>query len=366
MSVRLLVRNQWLIVKTILILLLLIAFLQLLLHHETSGVSTIFRQPESVQASLHCYGETPCFEKLRTFPRSEIETLAGLCHDKASTNEPTTEVRIVGVTAQFNKPQSYYERALRTHLQHSVIHNSKVHILSTKIVDHLWNKPAFILQLLLSEMEKPEDERAQWLFWFDRDTIIIDTCRSLNTFLPPLGVARHESEERDDEQAAEDRSQYIHLVATKDWNGLNNGIFLLRVHHWSIDLFSAIMALRYYRPDEKLPFTEQSAMGILLEEPRFQQNVTWVPQWWFNAYPPGEKDFEGNATAPRNEYQARKGDFLVHFAGRGDRDKVMEPWLANAESIGGEWELEPQLRDIDAEIREFWDTESPDRRDLGS
>ncbi|PNH37521.1 hypothetical protein VD0004_g9269 [Verticillium dahliae] len=86
----------------------------------------------------------------------------------------------------------------------------------------------------------------------------------------------------------QDIADNIYLLATKDWNGLNNGVFLVRINRWSIDLFSAILALRHYWPDADLPFTEQSAMELLLHEAPFNENVIWVPHWWFNAYGRGK------------------------------------------------------------------------------
>ncbi|EEY23559.1 galactosyl transferase GMA12/MNN10 family protein [Verticillium alfalfae VaMs.102] len=178
-------------------------------------------------------------------------------------------------------------------------------------------------------MEKPEVERLEWLFWVDRDTIILDTCRSPLGFLPiPMQQINGSDTQRDP-------AENINLLATKDWNGLNNGVFLMRVNRWSVDLFSAILALRHYRPDADLPFTEQSAMELLLNEAPFNKNVIWVPQWWFNAYGRGKdkEDFKPLTTDPNSQqYHARRGDFLVHFAGTGYRDQAMAPWLDHAEN----------------------------------
>ncbi|GKT93051.1 galactosyl transferase gma12 mnn10 family protein [Colletotrichum tofieldiae] len=202
-------------------------------------------------------------------------------------------------------------------------------------------------------MAKPSQERAEWIFWVDRDTIILDQCRPVSSFLPSQTVTAGEEDERN---APADEVQ---LLATKDWNGLNNGVFLLRVGQWAIELFGAILAFRYYRPDVNLPFTEQSAMEFLIKEPKFTKGVRFVPQPWFNAYPGSNAstflergDEEGLA-----DYQARRGDFLIHFAGVGDKGKEMGGWLDMLRENGSSLvaETERTQRNATPGIEGFWE-----------
>lgn len=60
--------------------------------------------------------------------------------------------------------------------------------------------------------------------------------------------------------------EHIHLLATNDRNGLNNGVFMLRVNDWALKLFSYAISLTHYRPEVKLRYTEQSAMEEILKE----------------------------------------------------------------------------------------------------
>ncbi|KAH8663810.1 galactosyl transferase GMA12/MNN10 family-domain-containing protein [Ilyonectria robusta] len=303
--------------------------------------------------ALHCHGALDCFPSSLNFPRFNWEETSQFCRD---THPDLAESRplMATITAQFGNPQLHYQRALGTHMMNAKVQQNDIHLLATKIVDDLWNKPAFILEILLDEMTKPENERLQWLFWFDRDTIILDSCRSPLDFLPSSLRHANERTKPNDKDGSDQDTQQIQLLVTKDWNGLNNGVFLLRVSRWSVDLFTAILAFRHYRPDVELKFTEQSAMALLLEEPQFRDNTVWVPQWWFNAYPRAKEDF-----SPRNgsakEYHARRGDFLVHFAGLGNRGEAMAPWLDVAETAMSAWALEPNERDLDSEIRVFWE-----------
>lgn len=178
-------------------------------------------------------------------------------------------------------------------------------------------------------MRKPKKDRLHWLLWVDRDTIVLNPCVPVQAFLPP-------EEETD-----------VHMIVTKDWNGLNNGVFLVRVNQWSIELFSNILGFRYYRPGVELRFTEQSAMEKLLEEDKFKSNTVYVPQRWFNAY-------QGHQDETLQPHQTRRGDFLVHFAGVGERSKQMEYWLDIAERHAPDWMLEFWRTGYPAEIEEFW------------
>lgn len=272
---------------------------------------------------------------------------------------PESSLRIGRVSAHFGDAQEHYQKALHTHALHSMIHNNRLDVMCSPMVDSLWNKPAFILSLLLDEMLKPPSKRLEWLFWVDRDTLILDQCRPISSFLPfeePALDEKASEGDESDEEAEEKVGGETHLIVTNDWNGLNNGVFLVRVNQWAVDLFSDINAFRYYRPNVSLPFTEQSAMEIVMKEPKFEPNVQVVPQYWFNAYPqasPG--DFETKTdTEGLKPYHARRGDFLLHFAGRGGRDKLINEWTDMLVPRGGLWLPEEVQRDNTRGIRNFW------------
>jgi hypothetical protein len=338
-------------------------------HQSTPGRLILgFHQtfPKSVP-DVRCYGGDDCFPALRNYSLYDWENNTVFCRENgAGLMDPPA--RLATLTAQFGDPQPIYQRALGSHVLQSAVQQTPLHVLRAKIVDDLWNKPAFILELLLVEMSKPEDKRLEWIFWADRDTVLLDACRSPLSFLPAPGATRNLWLGPNGTTTTDpDGSDYfrpwnpvdsIHLLATQDWNGLNNGIFLLRVNRWAIDLFTGILALRYYRPGVDLPFTEQSAMEILIKEAQFKDNVVWTPQWWFNAYPRPFEDFSplraDSLAQKAEELHARRGDFLVHFAGRGDREEAMTPWLEKAESAMTDWALEMPERRLDAEIADFW------------
>ncbi|KAF3043854.1 hypothetical protein E8E11_008539 [Didymella keratinophila] len=232
------------------------------------------------------------------------------------------------------------------------------------MIDDLWNKPAFILDLLLREMTKPEKERLEWLVWVDRDTLVLDQCRSASTFLPPStsSTALAKRWRRDKMQSTDDKpggqSPEVNLLAANDMNGLNNGIFFLRVSHWAIDVFTAILAYRHYNPNVELKWTEQSAMELVLQDPRFKDSVQVVPQHWFNAYQHGSaQDFvSSNGTNPEgwDEWNAKRGDWLIHFAGNEHKDQALNEWMIMLDGMDDVWETGNVQRNVDGEVRQFW------------
>ena len=145
-----------------------------------------------------------------------------------------------------------------------------------------------------------------------------------------------------------DEFKDIHLLVTNDGNGLNNGVFPIRVHPWSVELMSAVVAFTIFRPDVNLVFRDQSALEEVLKEDRFRRNTVRLPQRWFNAYQSGML----NETIQANEL--RRGDLLVHFAGVGGREERMNFWMDLAEQHLPEWELDLRHTSYPGEIREYW------------
>lgn len=86
--------------------------------------------------------------------------------------------------------------------------------------------------------------------WHDADVVLTNAKLPLEVFLPPPQWSN------------------IHLLVTNDLNGLNNGVFFLRVHEWSMWYLSAVMAFNYYRPDTRLRWSdcEQTTMEFLIQE----------------------------------------------------------------------------------------------------
>lgn len=245
-------------------------------------------------------------------------------------------IRLGKVTIMFYG-NGFWERCIKTHEQHNKANGYRLHVLRQHLMDDVWSKPAYILSLLLRELSKPESERLEWLLWVDADTVILNPYIPIETFLPPPGT------EFDD----------VHLMYSNDWNGLNNGVFPIRVNQWAANLFAAIMAYRHFKPEDPLQFRDQSAMAALMQEPEFAPHVVQAPQRWFNAY-------QGEHNETLQPFQIRRGDLLVHFAGVPAREERMQYWLERAEQHLDDWEIPVKSTSYLQEAKDFWN----EQRDL--
>jgi len=267
----------------------------------------------------------------------------------------TGRARIGLVTALFGQQQEHYRKAFQTHMLHSLIHGTEVHVLCDSIVDDLWNKPAFLLNLLMHELLKPPNERLEWIMWVDRDTLVLDQCHPISSFLPPEPSRFGGWLERTTNSDLGEKNA-THLLVTNDFNGLNNGVFLLRVNSWAIELFNSILAFRHYNPGVELKFTEQSAMELVINEDGFKEHTQFIPQHWFNGYPEGQARHFRDRTDENGlaEEHVRRGDYLVHFAGLPRRGEIMSDWLSTLEELPDVWKYGSVQRKISASVLEFW------------
>jgi hypothetical protein len=85
--------------------------------------------------------------------------------------------------------------------------------------------------------------------WFDGDIALMNPKIPLEIFLPP-----------------EEEWNHIHALVTNDHRGLNNGVFFLRVHEWSVWLMTACLGTEIFDPEIELEFGDQSAMGMWLKK----------------------------------------------------------------------------------------------------
>jgi mannan polymerase II complex MNN10 subunit len=227
------------------------------------------------------------------------------------------------------------------------------------IIDLLWNKPAFLLTILMREMMKPTKERLEWIMWVDRDTMILDQCRPISSFLPTEKSRsswwRQGTQRSHDSQDGTNRED-VNLLVTNDFNGLNNGIFIVRVNEWAISLFTAILAFRHYEPDIQLPFTEQSAMQHVIQTEQFKSQTQFVPQHWFNAYDNGGPAIfaQRDDTTGLDPNRVRRGDYLVHFAGSPKKDKAINEYSEMLQTLPDIWEHGTVQRDVSENITDFW------------
>ncbi|KAH4069423.1 hypothetical protein HBH98_015310 [Parastagonospora nodorum] len=336
-------------------IILLTAQLYIIAHPHVYEPNRTFSNPERpyVPSNLISYGGTQCIPEVGHQMIAESIEKHSLC--RSHSPFATGRARIGVVTALFGDLQEHYQKAFQTHMLHSLIHGTIVHVLCDSIVDDLWNKPAFLLNLLMHEMLRPAKERLEWIMWVDRDTLILDQCHPILGFLPPESSRFGGWWERSTNLNRREKNA-THLLVTNDFNGLNNGVFLLRVNSWAIELFNSILAFRHYNPGVELKFTEQSAMELVINEDGFKEHTQFVPQHWFNGYPEGgaRKFRDRTDENGLDEEHVRRGDYLVHFAGKPKRDEIMTDWLNMVEELPDVWEYSIVQRDISTDVLRFW------------
>ncbi|KAJ5726493.1 galactosyl transferase GMA12/MNN10 family protein [Penicillium malachiteum] len=243
----------------------------------------------------------------------------------------------VGKVSMIYGDRPIYNRALASHEEHSRRHNYPMSILRTPIIDRKWNKYLILLSTVLRELEKPEDER-----WFDSDTVLMNLNLPLEVFLPPPNLPD------------------VHMLVSQDQNGINNGVFFIRVHSWSFELLNSALAYPRLNKNTQLPFGDQSALGKVLEENEyFSQSVVYCPSRWFNPYRRSENGELPQTEALPKSMVIHPGDLLVHFAGTADAGKLeeaMRPYIEISEQRRPDWNVPLENTHYVKQAALFWDT----------
>lgn len=136
--------------------------------------------------------------------------------------------------------------------------------------------------------------------------------------------------------------RHIHFLASKDTNGLNAGVFMMRVCPWSLDLLTNVMTYRHYHANETYRFAEQTVLRRLLDhDDRFTNHSIYVPRKWFNTY--------------LHIDDVEPGAFLGHFPGDVIYLKwLMFKWLRIVDIDPSKYSRPVDDTFYDAEIRTFW------------
>jgi hypothetical protein len=187
------------------------------------------------------------------------------------------------ITASFGPLDNAYEAAMATHNSHNTLHSYPTFILRERILSGLWSKHAWLMTIIGQELAKPESERLQWLLCkaqsqcsirpalelitrlsgHDRDIVVMNPQIPLHTFVPPKGF------------------EHIELLVTKDKNGLNNGVFVVKVGQWAFKMFASALSMREYMPEVDLKYTEQSAMEEAIKSVRTFSGIS-ISGLWIN------------------------------------------------------------------------------------
>lgn len=97
----------------------------------------------------------------KTYPPSARNSFSGLSparHDFAGIPLVTKVTMLYG-----DDPNPHYVRALRSHREHNHRWNYGMEVLQQDITGGYWNKPSYLISLLVRELAKSPEERTQWL-----------------------------------------------------------------------------------------------------------------------------------------------------------------------------------------------------------
>ncbi|KAI9796562.1 MAG: hypothetical protein M1833_006126 [Piccolia ochrophora] len=200
--------------------------------------------------------------------------------------------------------------------------------------------------MLVQELSKPPEQRVEWLFFFDADTIILNPNIPLSAFLPP-DVAP------DAASKSEFNSSSIHFLPNADGGGINIGTFFLRVHPWSLAFLLRVLELPHVRPELKIEEswnTEQNAYKHAAAEADHREHIRYIPRHWINAYEVNRADSEESI------FDGLTGDLLVHFPGlRADTRRAhMDAWFEELENHPAKWRVPFKETTIEAETKAYW------------
>ena len=139
-----------------------------------------------------------------------------------------------------------------------------------------------------------------------------------------------------------------HILATRDNNGFNAGMLMLRVHEWTVNMLAEVLALKALVPDTDLPFYDQSAIYHICDRPGYAEHFIYQPRRWWNRY---HHDKDGE----------EKGNMLIHFAGIGavnggytEKQRVMTKFLEGVEQKPEEWAKSLKETGREMEIEDYW------------
>ena len=83
---------------------------------------------------------------------------------KHDSHEGGPKIRQATMIYSTDEHNNVYERAVASHIRHGDRWGQPTHVLRHDIVEAgFFNKPAYLLGLVIDEMAKPNDERADWI-----------------------------------------------------------------------------------------------------------------------------------------------------------------------------------------------------------
>lgn len=194
----------------------------------------------------------------------------------------------------------YRPLSVANKVAYSMVHHYDVAVVSTSIPHNhnparhfSWQKILHLRNIIRDSLSsKIEDHRDHWVFIIDSDAFIMN----MSTPLQPIIMAAYEAH----------HPNPLDMIMAADCNGLNAGVFFMRVSPWSLDFLNEVWSVNNPTIPNIDAWWEQAALRYLMEgSSDLRQHLWQAPQKFFNAYPPSHADPCFAKWAP--------GDFVFHF-----------------------------------------------------
>ena len=85
-----------------------------------------------------------------------------------------SKVRIAKVSMLYGSPNPVYEKALESHKHHAERWGYPMKVLQQDMVGGFWNKPSYLLSLVIEELAKSPSKRVEWLMFVLLSYITMD------------------------------------------------------------------------------------------------------------------------------------------------------------------------------------------------
>jgi hypothetical protein len=172
------------------------------------------------------------------------------------------------------------------------------------------NKVYALERALLEELAQDKEDRAEWIWVVDVDTLIVDPSIPVTDYLPPASL--YSSSGHNDENVDGKTLPPPPLIlGNQDHNGLNYGVMIYHVERLALDFVHTIFQLEqeHILTEKKAPTDQHLVCDILKSEsdPRFGERFWEIPQRWLNGYTlpevgsGGRKDRRGDDHDDRDE-----------------------------------------------------------------
>ena len=155
--------------------------------------------------------------------------------------------------------------------------------------------------------------------WVGPDVIVLNPQIPLSIFLPPKDF------------------NHAHFLGTHHEDGLDGGVFFLRVHEWSVRMLIEVLSVPQHEG--------QKALEKILRSDAYRHHVFYQPRRWYGAYELSPGGF-----------QDKRGDMFVHFHDLGgDKWRNMEDTLARTSDAKKSWSVPLKQTTYTTRIRDYWD-----------